>query len=157
MRKTIIASDTSTSISNFKKKLDLTEIAEVEVTSEDKDFPIEEALIKDGGVGWKASKEGQQIIRIIFDEPLVINNIHVVFEENREARTQEFLLRWRSENDQSYKEIVRQQYNFSPGSSTLEKENYEVNLNDVKAVEMVINPDIGKSNGLATLARLWFE
>src|SRR5438552_9305056 len=46
----------------------------------------------------------------------------------RAARTQEFVLRWRSEDDPGFREIVRQQWNFSPPQTTREIEDYQVDL-----------------------------
>ena len=40
-----------------------------------------------------------------------------VFQEDEQERTQEFVLRWSPDGGQSYREIVRQQYNFSPPQS----------------------------------------
>jgi hypothetical protein len=37
-----------------------------------------------------------------------------VFQEEQQARSQEFLVRWSPDGGQSYREIVRQQHNFSP-------------------------------------------
>jgi hypothetical protein len=47
--------------------LDLEQIATVEVTSEDPSFPIEYAFGSKDGPGWRASRAGEQQIRIIFD------------------------------------------------------------------------------------------
>jgi hypothetical protein len=49
-------------------------------------------------------------------------------------------------------EIVRQQWNFSPGGSTTELEDHMVNLPHVSALELAIRPDISRSDAVATLA-----
>src|SRR5688572_11005488 len=74
--------------------LDLERLAEVELTSEDVAHPIESALIPGGGVGWRASQPGKQIIRLVFDEPQRIARVRLVFREADVRRTQEFVLRW---------------------------------------------------------------
>ena len=94
--------------------LNLEHLAQVEITSEDVGYPIESALIPGTGSGWRAAQSGEQTIRLLFDEPLRLKRIHLVFQEDEKERTQEFVLRWSPDGGQSYREIVRQQYNFSP-------------------------------------------
>jgi hypothetical protein len=65
-----------------------------------------------------------------------------VFEENETARTQEFVLRWSSDGGSSAKEIVRQQWTFSPPGSIREVEEYQVQLSGVTLLELTITPDI---------------
>jgi len=77
-----------------------------------------------------------------------------VFEENEMARTQEFVLRWSPDGGSSIKEIVRQQWNFSPPSSTREVEEYQVELSSVTVLELVINPNIAGGTALASLKNL---
>jgi len=66
----------------------------VEVTSEEKDYPVEGALIAGELRGWRATDSGTQTIRLIFDEPQRLTRIALVFEETETERTQEFVLRW---------------------------------------------------------------
>ena len=47
---------------------------------------------------------------------------------------------------------MRQQWNFNPAGSTSELEDYEVNLQSVSALELVIRPDLTNSEVMATLA-----
>ncbi len=68
-----------------------------------------------------------------------------MFNEAETSRTQEFVLRWRSEPDQDFREIVRQ-WNFSPPQTAREIEDYQVDLASVKVLELVIVPDIGGGN-----------
>jgi hypothetical protein len=66
----------------------------VEVTSEDKEFPVESAFISGDARGWCAAEPGSQTIRLVFDHPQRLKRISLVFEERETARTQEFVLRW---------------------------------------------------------------
>ena len=122
--------------------MDLDRRAQVEITSEDVDHPIESALIPGTISGWRAAQPGEQTIRLLFDEPLRLRQIHLVFQEDEQARTQEFVLRRSSDGGQSYREVVRQQYNFSPPEVTHEVEDYNFDLNNVTALELKIVPDI---------------
>jgi XRCC1 N terminal domain len=94
--------------------LDLEHAAVVEVTSEEKDYPVESALVSGEMQGWRAADPGSQTIRLIFDQPQRVRRISLVFEENEIKRTQEFVLRSSPDGGRSFREIVRQQWNFSP-------------------------------------------
>ena len=112
-------------------RLDLDREAMVEVTSEDQDCPVEAALVLGETRGWRAAVSGAQTVRLIFDKPQRLTRISLVFEETDTERTQEFVLRWSGDGGHSFREIVRQQWNFSPPNSILEVEEYRVELSDV--------------------------
>jgi hypothetical protein len=136
--------------------IDLEAEAEVEVTSEDPAHPIEAALLPGEGPGWRAAEPGPQTIRILFDRPRDLRLIHVVFTEESTSRTQEFVLRWSAGHDRATREIVRQQYNFSPVSS--EVEDYSVTLHGAKLVELEVNPSVdGRGDVHAQLTELRFR
>ena len=134
--------------------LDLERLAQVEITSEDVGYPIESALIPGTGSGWRAAQPGEQTIRLLFDEPLRFERIRLVFHEDDHERTQEFVLRWSPDGGQSYREILRQQYNFSPPGVTREVEDYNIDLDGVTALELKIVPDISGGAARASLAQL---
>jgi hypothetical protein len=133
--------------------LELDRASSVEVTSEDPQHPIEGALVKGDTRGWRASEAGTQVIRLIFDKPQNIERIELTFDENEAARTQEFVLRWMPNIGQS-REIVRQQWNFSPPATVHETENFTVRLSRVSALELIITPDIGGGQDHASLTQL---
>jgi hypothetical protein len=134
--------------------LDLERLAQVEITSESTEHPIETALIPGRGLGWRAAQPGKQLIRLLFDEPVDIGRIFLRFEEDAQERTQEFVLRHLSEGERSSREIVRQQYVFSPSSANREIEDYSVTLNGVITLELEIVPDISGGPAYASLAQL---
>jgi hypothetical protein len=131
--------------------LDVDGAASVEVTSEENGFSIESALLGVEG-GWRAADAGPQTIRLIFDEPQRLRRIWLVFEDSENVRTQGFVLRWSSDNGNSFREIVRQQWNFSPPDSIREAEDYAVELSAVRALELVIVPDKNGGAARASLA-----
>ena len=131
--------------------LNLEELAVVEITSEDDAYPIESALLLEKVSGWRSSDPGKQTIRLIFNCPQRLHWIRLSFEESNIERTQEYVLRWSPDGGQSYQEIVRQQWNFSPQGATSEKEDYQVELPAVTVLELSINPDISSNNAFATL------
>ena len=134
--------------------LDLDHAAVVEVTSEEKEYPVESALVLGEMRGWRAADSGTQTIRLIFDEPQRLTRIALVFEETETERTQEFVLRWSPDGGRSFREIVRQQWNFSPPKTIREVEEYRVELSDVTVLELVIVPDISGGAARASLRSL---
>ena len=134
--------------------LNLDRTASVEVTSEEDGYPIEFALLGDEKLGWRAASAGTQTIRLIFDEPQELRRIWLVFEDAENTRTQEFVLRWSADIGHSFREIVRQQWNFSPPGAVRETEDYTVELLGVKTLELVIVPDINAGAARASLANL---
>ena len=154
MRKRIINQHTQNILSNEQNWLDVQSLTQVELTSEQADHPIESAFIPDAGLGWRAAQSGEQTIRLLFDELQNIKHIQLLFNEDQHARTQEFVLRWSADAGQSYQEIVRQQYNFSPPNSTSELEDYAVDLVGVSVLELKIIPDISGGNALASISQL---
>ena len=129
----------------------LDRLATVEVTSEQEAFPIESVFAGNGREGWRASGAGEQVIRLVFDRPVSVDRIQLRFEERDAERTQEFTLSW-CPSMGGCREIVRQQWTFSPNGSTREIENYEVNLAGVRVLELSIKPEISGGNALASLA-----
>lgn len=135
--------------------MDVSAAALVEVTSEEKEHPVEAALmLQENNGGWRAAASGTQTIRLIFDEPQRLTRIAVVFEENQIQRTQEIVLRWSADGEHSFRDIVRQQWNFSPPDTIDEAEDYQVQLPNVKILELVIVPDIGRGTARASLRSL---
>jgi hypothetical protein len=134
--------------------LDLERLAQVEITSEDAAHPIESALLPDRGTGWRAAGPGEQTIRLLFEHPQRLRRIWLQFVEPVIERTQEFVLRWSPDGGQSFREIVRQQWNFSPQGATNETEDHRVDLSGVTVLELSIIPDISRGDARASLSQL---
>ena len=81
MRKRLITAAPQVSPRTDQDWLDLSSVATVEVTSETKDHPVESALLLSETRGWRAARPGTQIIRLLFDRPLKVKRISLVFEE----------------------------------------------------------------------------
>ena len=81
-----------------------------------------------------------------------MRRIQLHFREPTRDRLQEFTVQWLASEGGQPKEIVRQQWNFSPGGSTSEIEDYEVNLEGVSTLELVVKPDLTNNEALASLA-----
>ena len=139
MRKSIVSPSAvaATPISDLWR--DLERIARVEISSEDPQFPIEHALGKKETTGWRAAATGPQLIRLHFDEPLNIKRLQLHFVDKAAERSQEFAVY--AGSGAELKEVVRQQWSFSPHGSTEEIEDYTVNLSGITTLEVRIDPD----------------
>ena len=154
MRKSIIKPEQAQKVDVDQEWLDVEKLAVVEISSEDDAFPVEFALLPGKGSGWRASVPGKQTIRLLFDNPQRLQRIRLNFEELEMERTQEYVLRWSRDSGQSYQEIIRQQWNFSPEGATSEIEDYYVELPAVTILELSIVPDISGRDAFASLKEL---
>jgi hypothetical protein len=132
--------------------LDLEAMAQVELTSEDPACPIEGALLPNDLPGWRAAAPGTQTIRLLFHQPQQLRRVLLRFEEPSDSRTQEFVLRWSPDGGRSSRDLMRQQYTFSPDGSTSEVEDLNVDLRSVTSMELTIIPDQGREQAHACLA-----
>lgn len=154
MNKRTIDSVPTTARSPHHEWIDVEALADVEITSEHTAHPIEYALLPGRGSGWRAGGPGRQTIRISFTHPQPLRQIWLNFHEPEVERTQEYVLRWSPDRGQSFQEIVRQQWNFSPHGSTSETEDHHVDLPAVTLLELSIIPDISRESAVASLAQL---
>jgi hypothetical protein len=152
MRKRIIQPASPAATPEDANWLPIDQLAEVEVSSESESAPIEAALLP-GGTGWRAAAPGEQTIRLQFDSPQRVRRIRLRIQEETTPRLQEYVLSWSAEGGQP-REIVRQQYNFSPGTNQ-QIEDYRVELEAVKTLELKIIPDLNRgSSAMASVAEL---
>lgn len=153
MIKRFIGPDPQEAPADRKQWLNLGSSVQVELTSEDAEFPVESGLLPGSPLGWRAAQPGPQSVRLVFDRPQKIRRLYLQFHETELARTQQFLLQWSSDGGRSYREIVRQQYNFSPPETTEESEDYTVDLEGVTHLELNIVPDISGGPARASFAQ----
>ena len=154
MRKRVMNSSSTATVPEEAAWLPLDRLAQVELTSEDPAHPIEAALLPGGDVGWRAAVPGRQTIRLRFDQPQPLRRIRLVFLEAETARTHEFVLRWSADGGQAYRDIVRQQWTFSPPETTREVEDYRVDLAGVTVLELELVPSISGGPARAALVEL---
>jgi hypothetical protein len=154
MRKRIISPVQPDAAPLGQEWLDLEQLAEAEISSEDAAHPIESALLPGQASGWRAGAPGKQTIRLIFAEPQRLQRIWLNFIERQAERTQEYLLRWSPDGGQSFHDIARQQWNFSPEGATTETEDHHVNLAAVTVLELIITPGTTGGDAIASLDKL---
>jgi hypothetical protein len=154
MRKRIVGAVSQKVAESDQNWLNVEDLAEVEVTSEDAAHPIESALLPGGSSGWRAAEPGKQTIRLLFTQPQRLSRIRVSFLEPVAERTQEYAIRWSGDGGRTFREIVRQQWNFSPHGATAETEEHKVELAAVNVLELTIIPDMSGGGAVASLAQL---
>ena len=132
-------------------------MATVQVTSEAPDHPIDFAFDPHrgpGGTRWIAGEPGEQTVTLVFDAPQTINQILLEVEEPEVTRTQELQLSLSYDGGRTYRELLRQEFNFSPDGTTFERENWAVTAASVTHLRLVIKPDKGDKPCRATLTSL---
>lgn len=154
MRKRIITPNIQRTAPPDLEWLNVDELVDVELTSEDAAHPIESALLQGLATGWRAVAPGEQTIRLLFANPQQLRRIWLNFIETHVERTQEYVLRWSPDGGKTFQEIVRQQWNFSPLGATSEIEDLHVELPAVTVLELSIVPDISGGNAYASLEQL---
>jgi len=150
MRKSVVSPVSNTPEFPSAVWMDLEVVASATMTSEDEAHPLEHAITAGTAGGWKASTPGIQVIRFTFDTPKTVKRVRLVFKEEAKERSQEFAL-VAILRPEVRKEIVRQQWGFSPGGSTTEVEDYTVDLSDVVGLELTIDPGRHDQTVFATL------
>ena len=139
---------------------DIAAVATVLVSSEDPRHPIDYAFDGRRGPGasrWIAEQSGEQMVILAFDTPQTLHKILVEVEEPETSRTQEMAVSISQDGGQTYRELVRQEYNFSAPGTTLEREEWSVNADAITHLQLGIKPDKGGKGGRATLTTLALE
>jgi hypothetical protein len=156
LRKQIVPRHSGESLS-VEGEISVPDVATVQATSEEADHPIDNAFDHNRGPGgsrWIAAGLGEQTITLLFDRPQTIRKIGVEIEELAVSRTQELSLSVSSDGGRTYRELVRQEFNFSPPGTSFEGELWSVSAEAVTHLRLEIKPDKGGRVGRATLTSL---
>ena len=138
-------------------QIDVASVATLLVTSEDPEHPIDQAFDDRRGPGttrWVAGEPGEQVLILAFDAPHSIRRVVLEFEGRVVARTQELQLAVSGDGGRTIRELVRQEYNFSPPGTTFEREDWAVVAEGVTHLRLVIKPDKGSKPCRATITSL---
>jgi hypothetical protein len=138
-------------------EIDIADVATVMVTSEDPEHPIDHAFDGSRGPGgsrWIAGEPGEQAVILALDFPLAIRRVVLEVEETEVARTQELQLAVSTDGGQTYRELFRQEYNFSPSGSTFEREDWAVEVEGVTQLRLAIKPDKGGKHCRAAITSM---
>jgi hypothetical protein len=155
LRKQVLAHPATTEA--HPDALPVADIATVLVTSETPDHPIDHVFDGrrgPGGTRWVAEKPGEQTVILAFDVPQRIRKVTMEIEEKAVSRTQEVALAVSNDGGQKYRELVRQEFNFSPPDTTFEREEWTIAADLVTHLRLWIKPDKGAKPCTATLTSL---
>ena len=147
----------SSELASFEGKISIADVATVQVTSEEAGHPIDNAFDHNQGPGgsrWIADGPGEQTVILLFDSPQTIRQIGVEVEELAVSRTQELSVSVSSDGGRTYRELVRQEFNFSPPGTSFERELWSTSAGAVTHLRLEIKPDKGGRVGRATLTSL---
>ena len=156
MRKQILKSDPAPS-APLPGELNVADLATVAVTSEATDHPVEHAFDfrrGPGGSRWVAETPGEQTLLLAFDAPQNIQQVSLEVEETQDSRTQELQLAVSHDGGKTYREVLRQEFNFSPSGTTFEREEWAVAAKEVTHLRLHIKPDKGGRPCRASLTTL---
>ena len=156
LRKQIISKRSGES-ATLEGEIPVAAVATVQVTSEQAEHPIDNAFDGSRGPGgsrWVAGAPGEQAVILVFDRPQSIRKIGLEVEELTVSRTQELAVSVSSDGGRTYRELVRQEFNFSPPGTSFERELWSVSAGAVTHLRLEIKPDKGGRVGLATLTSL---
>jgi hypothetical protein len=142
---------------SLEGEITIADVATVQVTSEEVDHPIDNAFDHNrgpGGTRWIADENGEQTVLLLFDSPQTIRTIGVEVEELAVSRTQELSVSVSSDGGRTYRELVRQEFTFSPPGTSFERECWSTSEGAVTHLRLEIKPDKGDRVGRATLTSL---
>jgi F5/8 type C domain len=154
LRKRPLEANAATSAAD---EIDIADCAAIAYTSEDPAHPVEHMLDGCCGPGaprWMSARpDTTEHIVIEFDRPQTISGLVYEVEETTRERTQEVRVEASEDGGQSYRQILVQEYNFSPGGATYQREEQHFNLRQVTHLRLTIVPNKSGS-GTATLTAL---
>lgn len=156
MRKQILGFNPTTS-GPLPGELNVAALATVAVTSESEAHPVENVFDHRRGTGgsrWVAETPGEQTLILAFDMPQEIRHILLEVEETQVTRTQELQLAVSQDGGNTYRELLQQEFNFSPTGTTFEREEWTVAAGVVSHLRLRIKPDKGGQPCRASLTTL---
>ena len=137
--------------------IDLAASATLAYSSEDPAHRVENLVDGRGGPGgtrWQAAQPNttEQIV-VELDRPQTLSRLVYEVEERERARTQEVRIEASSDGGKTYRGLLAQEYNFSPGGATFQHEDVRIEVVDATHVRLTIVPNKG-GPGTATLTTL---
>jgi len=138
-------------------EIDLATCATIAYSSEDPNHPIEHILDGCSGLGgtcWIAARsDTTENIVVEFDEPQSLSRLVYEVEEAVRERTQEVRVEVFEDGGRNLRQVLVQEYTFSPGGATFQHEEQRLNFPRVSHLRLTIVPNKNGS-GTATLTAL---
>jgi hypothetical protein len=156
LRKRPLEADAAAS-AHAADEIDIVGCASLAYSSEDPAHPIEYLLDGRSGPGatrWiSARPDTIEHIVVEFDQPQAISRLVYEVDEATRGRTQEVRVEISEDAGRTYHQILVQEYTFSPGGATYQREEQRFNLRQVTHLRLTIVPNKNGS-GTATLTAL---
>ena len=137
--------------------MDIASCATIAFTSEDPAHPVEHLLDGSSGPGatrWTSARaDTSEQILVEFDKPQIVSRLVYEVEEATRERTQEVLVEVSEDGGRTYRQILVQEYNFSPTGATYQRQEQRLNLRQASHLRLTIVPNKNGS-GTATLTSL---
>jgi F5/8 type C domain len=138
-------------------ELDIASCATIAFTSEDPAHPVEHLLDGSSGPGatrWTSARADtiEQIL-VEFDKPQILSRLVYEVEEATRERTQEVRVEVSEDGGRTYRQVLVQEYTFSPAGATYQREEQRLNLRQISHLRLRIVPNKSGS-GTATLTAL---
>ena len=156
LRKRPLEADAATSARDAGE-INIAGCSTIAYSSEDAAHPVERMLdgrSRPGATRWMSARpDTTEHMVIEFDRPQTISRLVYEVKETMRERTQEVRVEVSEDGGRSYRQILVQEYNFSPGGATYQHEEQRFNLRQVTHLRLTIVPNKSGS-GTATLATL---
>jgi len=153
LRKRPLAADARAN-AGAANEIDIASCATIAYSSEELDHPVEHMLDGNSGAGatrWISARPNTiEHILVEFDRPQAISRLVYEVEEAERERNQEVRVEVSEDGGCTYRQILVQEYNFSPGGATYQREEQRFNLPQVSHLRLTIVPNKNGS-GTATL------
>jgi len=138
-------------------EIDIAGCATIAYSSEDPAHPVEHLLDGRSGPGatrWiSARPDATEQIVVEFDRPQAISRLVYEVEEAMRERIQEVRVEVSEDGGRTYRQVLVQEYTFSPAGATYQREEQRLNLRQVSHLRLTIVPNKNGS-GAATLTSL---
>ena len=138
-------------------EIDIANCATIAYSSEDPACPVEYLLDARSGPGatrWcSARPDVTELLVLEFDRPQAISRLLYEVEETERERTQEVRVEVSEDRGRTYRQILVQDYTFSPRGATYQREEQRLNVHQASHLRFTIVPNKNGS-GTATLTAL---
>ena len=145
VRKRQLGQDSGTDNTGYPRELDLAACAVVAFSSEDAGHPIDHMLDGAEGPGatrWLSARpDHTEQIHLEFDGPQKISRLIFEVEETECQRTQEIRVEVSTDGGASFRQILVQEYTFSPGGATFQHEDLRFEIDGATHLRLTVVPN----------------
>ena len=138
-------------------EIDVASLATFHYSSEDPDHPLEHLIdgrVGRGGTRWASARPNMtERIELEFEPAQQISRLVYEVEEHRVERTQEVRIEVSTDHGRTYRQVLAQDYTFSPAGATFQHEEVHLEVSPITHLNLTIIPNKGGS-GVATLTSL---